>query len=410
MTPLDDWLPEEREEPLIPLLQRAYSASVAVPPDRQEQIIARVQERLLKTASETPPNQTMPGQLKEAVDSSPRAALSPAASPRRRGKLVRLSTLFAAVLVIGVLVGTSLLISLPRPRTMGTPATPVESVEKPGTIHTQAGGLEATLQVTPGPYFLGELLEVDLSLTNHSQTTFQGDRCHLYPTLIVIDGEGVRDTNLASAVATTIYRDQYTVKIFPHDTNLAHLPPITFSPAFLSECFPTSFNVVSLQPGKTIMVQRYIALTSSGHVTLAEQAAFQKVVPGANGGTKLVSTASPLDGHWPSLQISVGTRVPSNRRLSSRQQTAMQLVVSVPATARGYLLYAYEYACGLGKVVSESGGEFRADHKISQPAMTLQKPQCDSQYPYFGSTPAKLLRWTYVIGVPGYAMLSGNHP
>ncbi len=409
MTTLDDWLPEEREEPLIPLLQRAYSASAAVPPDRQAQIITRVQERLPKMASETPLNQTMPGQLREAIDSSPRTAISLAASPRRRGRFVRLSTLLAAVLVIGVLVGTSLLISLSPPRTTGTPATPTGSVEKPGTIQTQAGGLEATLQVTPGPYFLGELLEVDLSLTNHSKTTFQGDRCHLYPMLIVIDGEGVRDTNLASAADTTIYRDQYTVKIFPHDTNLAHLPPITFPPDFLSECSPAPFNVVSLQPGKTVTVQRYIALTSSGHVTLAERATFQKVVHGANGGIKLVPTASPRDGHWPSLQVSVGTRVPLNRTLSSRQQTT-QLVVSVPTAARGYLLYAYEYACGLGKVVSESGGEFRADHKITQPSMTLQKPQCDSQYPYFGSTPAKLLRWSYVIGVPGYAMLWGNHP
>src|SRR6202171_2860331 len=137
--------------------------------------------------------------------------------------------------------------------------------------------------------------------------------------LIVIGGEGVRDKNLASAAATTIYRDQYTVKIFPHNTNLAHLPPITFPPAFLSECFPTPFNRVSLPPGKTITVQRYVALTSSGHVALAERATFQKVVHGANGGTNLIPTASPLDGHWPSLQISVGTRVPLNRTLSSRQ-------------------------------------------------------------------------------------------
>ena len=409
MTPLDDWLPEEREEPLIPLLQRTYSASAAVPPDRQAQMIARVQERLLKTTFETPFNQAMPGQLRETIDASPRTALSPAASPRRRGRLARLSTLLAAVLVIGVLIGTSLLISLSRPRTAGAPAAPTVSVDKSGAVHTQADGLEATLQVTPGPYFLGELLEVDLSLTNHSHTTFQGDRCHLYPLLIVIDGEGVRDTNLASVADATIYRDQYTVKIFPHNTNLAHLPPITFPPEFLSDCFPAPFNVVSLQPGKTISVQRYIALTRSGHVTLAERATFQKVIHEANGGIKLVPTASPLDGHWPSLQIAVGTRVPSNHTLSLRQQTT-QLVVSVPTAARGYLLYSYEYVCGLGKVVTESGGEFRADHKITQPSMTLQKPQCDLQNPNLGSTPPKLLKLTYVIGVPGYAMLSGNHP
>jgi hypothetical protein len=35
---------------------------------------------------------------------------------------------------------------------------------------TQAGGLDATLQVVfPGPFFLRELLPVDVSLTNHTQ-------------------------------------------------------------------------------------------------------------------------------------------------------------------------------------------------------------------------------------------------
>jgi hypothetical protein len=247
---------------------------------------------------------------------------------------------------------------------------------------------------------------VDLSLTNHTRTTFQGDVCHLFLTLIIIDGEGLRDTNLASAAATTIYRNQSRVKIYSHGTKLASIPAyITPTPP---GCIPLPIDdLISLQPGKTFAVQRYVALTSSGHVTLAARATFQKVVPGANGGLKLVPVASPLDGHGPFLQISVSTQVPSDRLLSFRQQIT-QVLVGVPAAARGHLLYAFYYVCGLGSVVSQTGFDMRADYKISQPSMTLQKPPCD--YRYFGATPAKLLRWVYVIGVPGYATVSGNHP
>jgi outer membrane protein assembly factor BamB len=55
MKPLDDMLPVEREEryqELIRLLQQADQAAVAIPPSRQAQIIARVQERLLETGLE----------------------------------------------------------------------------------------------------------------------------------------------------------------------------------------------------------------------------------------------------------------------------------------------------------------------------------------------------------------------
>nr|MBF6592658.1 hypothetical protein [Ktedonobacterales bacterium] len=41
------------------------------------------------------------------------------------------------------------------------------------TAHSEAGGLTMTLHLPPGPYFLSELLPVDLSLANHSQAVVE---------------------------------------------------------------------------------------------------------------------------------------------------------------------------------------------------------------------------------------------
>jgi anti-sigma factor RsiW len=306
-------------------------------------------------------------------------------STHRHGLGVLAQTLVAA-LVIAALLGTILLLLkpwLPSTSTGGHPtsAPAIGPVGAPMTVHTQAQGLEMTMRITPGPYFLSEMLEVDLSLTNHTHTTFQGDACHYFPKIIMIDGENPHDTNLASALATT-----YTNQCFFH-------API--------------FPLLQLQPTKTITVQRYVALTSSGHVTLTARESFQKTALGQDGRIHIVPTASPLDGHWPSLQISVSAQVPSDRMLSLRQQDT-QVIVDFPPAARGQLLYAFAYVCGLGSRVSETGSEFRADYRISLPTMTLQKPQC--RYNPFGSTPSQLLRWTFVVGVPGYAMVSGKYP
>src|SRR5579884_1140704 len=76
----------------------------------------------------------------------------------------------AAVLVIVAITGISLLLfRTHQPSTDGSPVGPVGT---PVTTHVEAGRLEFSMRITPGPYFLSELFAADLSLTNHTQKTF----------------------------------------------------------------------------------------------------------------------------------------------------------------------------------------------------------------------------------------------
>ncbi|BCL81184.1 hypothetical protein ccbrp13_36490 [Ktedonobacteria bacterium brp13] len=48
---------------------------------------------------------------------------------------------------------------------------------KPGTVpvtfSTQKNGLELSAAITPGPYFLSEMLGIDLTVTNQSQPVYR---------------------------------------------------------------------------------------------------------------------------------------------------------------------------------------------------------------------------------------------
>jgi hypothetical protein len=404
---MNDMLPEEQDprfEELITLLQHVNLNPLFVDPTERSHILSQARARLFPTDSEV----SKP-ELSERVSfpSKPKALADK--PPRQDRRLIHLVAMLAAVLVVAVLIGTTLLLFgpwSPLQKDRSGAAPPIGPVGTPVVVKTQAHGLEMTMKITPGPYFLSELIEVDISLTNHTKTTFQGDICHLFPKLIMIDGEGLRDTSLASAVATTINSAQYIgMRIFPHDMNLAGALTTIYTPTPTPECLPDQFNLVQLQPTKTITVQHYAALTNSGHVTFAARAAFQRAVPGQNSRVTLVTAANPLDGHWPSLQISVSTQVPSDRMLALHQLTT-QAIVDVPLAARSHLLYAFEYSCGLGSIASEFGGEFRVgnrmDNKISQPTITLQRPLC-------GNSKYKIFSWTYVVGAIGYTTLAGKY-
>jgi hypothetical protein len=409
---MNEMIPEEQDpqyEEVIALLRRVNLNPLFVDSKERTQVISQARARLFHTEPEGSKYEDIPTSKMRGLGSLPSKSKGRRDKQIGSGRLTHLLNVLAAVLVVAVLIGSALLIFGPWSPLLkdrsGT-APPIGPVGAPVVVSTQSHGLEMTMKITSGPYFLSELLEVDISLTNHTQTTFQGDMCHLSPKLIVIDGEGLRDTSLASAVAKTINSAQYLgVRIFPHDTNLATALATIYTPTNSSECIPDQFNLMQLQPTKTITVQHYVALTSSGHVTFTARASFQRAVPGQNSRVTLVTAANPLDGHWPSLQISVSTQVPSDRMLALHQLTT-QAIVDVPLAARSHLLYAFEYSCGLGSIASEFGGEFRVgnrmDNKISQPTITLQRPLC-------GNSKYKIFSWTYVVGAIGYTTLAGKY-
>ena len=366
--PFDDRLPEEGEpqyEELTTMLQQAYSKSVSVTPDRQAQILARVRERLGITDAE----EGAVGQ--DLIDIAQFGAPSPRAVPRQH-RFSRLLMLIAVVLVLGALVVTDLLIfqsRTPSTATHPTIAPPVGPLGKPTTVHTQAGGFDKTLQVTAGPYFLDEMLEVDLSITNHTPDTLLVTDRFLYRTcppsfpaeLIVMMTGGGR----------------------PSDTNLQHNlsawgcggpePPALF----LSD--------------QTFSLSRYVVLTNSGRITLTAQIGFADPVSGRS-----LPNSDPRAGHWPSLQINVQAGIPADRLITG-QQKGTQVTIEAPPLVRSKLLYEVAFNCGAG--LGGGGGELGT--------VPLNQPSCDYRI-RINNHPKRFAKWTYAVGAPGYAVFSGS--
>ncbi len=383
-SPFDDTLPEEGEpqyKELTTLLQQAYSKSVSVTPDRQAQILARVRERLeITDADEGVVSQ-------DSIDIAQFGAPPPRAVPRQR-RLSRLLTLIAAVLVLVALVVTDLLIFQPRtPSTATHPtiappvgplgkltiathptiAPPVGPLGKPTTVYTQAGGFDKTLQVTAGPYFLDEMLEVDLSVTNHTQDTLMVTNRFTFRTcppsfgadLMVMMTGGGR----------------------PSDTNLQHNLSVGGCGGPLP---PTLFL-----PDQTFSLSRYVVLTNSGRITLTAQIGFADPVSGRS-----LPNSDPRAGHWPSLQINVQAGIPADRLITG-QQKGTQVTIEAPPLVRSKLLYEFLFNCGAG--LGGGGGELGT-------WTTLDQPSCD--YSINNHTKRFAKWWMYAVGAPGYAVFS----
>lgn len=322
--------------------------------------------------------------------------LIPIRSSTRMHRFGALVQTLAAVLIVVALLGASLLLFRHRlPSTATRPAntpsialasaSPIGPIGKPIAVHSTAHGLEMTMQITPGPFFLSEMLAVKLSLTNHTNTIF------------LLQGT-------SPALGTSNYSCRPPLKIVmtggehPYDSNLQSALSAAIS------CYDSP-GTVQLQPAQTITNYQYFALTSSGAVTLTAQATFQKAAL-QDGVIQMVSTASPLDGHWPSLQITVQAGVPSDRAISLHQQSTL-VIVDAPLTVRGQLIYMSVFDCDLGKGSNQHGG---TDRWIGLRMMAIEKPQCGFSMINGTPVPGKFLRWTYVVSAPGYAMVSGKYP
>src|SRR6185312_1135691 len=113
MKPFDDMLPEEQEaqqKELVALLHQAYHTSLASTASEREQAIQRVGERLaLMTNNAALPEETLPGQLNlEQTSLQEPAAFG--GRPRRGKRAIQLLNTLAAVLVVSLLVGGSIVL------------------------------------------------------------------------------------------------------------------------------------------------------------------------------------------------------------------------------------------------------------------------------------------------------------
>ncbi|HEY6543104.1 MAG TPA: zf-HC2 domain-containing protein [Ktedonobacteraceae bacterium] len=318
-------------------------------------------------------------------DASLPASVRPSARSHRPVALVQ--TLVAA-LIIAALLGSTLLLlrsRVPSPASNPKQTPSIGPVGTPVKVQSQAGGLEMTMQITPGPYFLSEMLAADLTLTNHSQTTYLLEGTwnnpgvadeYCYPPLkvVITGGDSSRDTGLE------------------HNLNAA------------ISCYGTP-GTTQLLPNQTMTIRQYLALTSSGQMTLQVRGTFQKAALGQDGIVHIVPTTGPLDGHWPSLHISVQAQVPAQHLITLHAQPA-QVVVDAPPDARGRLLYLSTYDC-VDKNSSQHGG---GGYWIKLQGLLIEKPQCGYSIMNGTSTYDTFVHWVYVVGAPGYSIVAGTYP
>lgn len=367
MKPFDDMLPEEQEaqqKELVALLHQAYHTSLASTDSEREQAIQRVGERLaLMTDNAALPEETLPGQLNvEQTSLEEPAAIG--GRPRRGKRAIHLLNTLAAVLVVSLLIGGSIVLFTNRQSTTAGP------VGAPTTVQVEASGLKMSMSITPGPYFLSEVLVADMTLTNHTNTTFMLQEGLCFPAL----------------------RLEQTGGESPHYTL-----PLHGNVAFLG----CNEREGPLKPGQTITNQQYELLTSSGQVTLTTTAKFVKDVvikvikPGfgpvdVHGNTPV---SNPL-GYWPSLQIQVASHIPSDRLFSLHLQGS-QVHINAPPVL--HLLYQYIVSCDSYNVTIDTGNW--SWEPISTRVLRIPGLDCPGN-----------VRWQYAVSAAGYAVVAGKYP
>ncbi len=237
----------------------------------------------------------------------------------------------------------------------------------PVTREAEAGGLHIVMQVTPGPYFLGELLAANLSLRNDSLTTY---------TLAGPSKAGP----CGAAVFVSMSGGSGPQYVLPVATSHS-CPPMTSK----------------LAPGDTLTLHEFLPVSNTGDVTLEAGARFLQTVARPDGSQSIMPGRSPLDRRWPSIKIAVAAATPSDRQITL-QREGTQVQITAPPAARAHLYYLYTVTCH-----AFQGGTVGTGNFAWEPIATtiVQEPNC-------GDYGSQVIQWKYAVSAPGYAIASGH--
>ena len=284
-----------------------------------------------------------------------------------------------SMLVVAGIIGVALALLRPHvspvspaagPPTLVSPTPGVDTWVGgiPVTREAQADGLHVVLQLTPGPYFLGELLAANLSLTNDSRTTYT-----------------LAGPSVAGGCGAAVF-----VAMSGGGGGPQYVLPV----ADVHSC---PFITSKLTPGKTLTLHEFMPVSNTGEVTLESGANFLQTVAGPDGSQSTTSGHSPLDGRWPSIRIAVAATTPSDRQITvQRKETQVQ--ITAPAAARAHLYYLYTVACNAFQGGTVGTGNF-AWEPIA--ATIVHEPDC-------GDYGSHVIQWSYAVSAPGYAIASGH--
>ncbi len=237
----------------------------------------------------------------------------------------------------------------------------------------RSGSLHIEMTLTPGPYFLGELVVADVSLTNSSRTTYTlADTCEGAVYVTISGGTG------------------------PH-----------FSLPASQQFYSCPFIWTTLKPGQVLTYHHFLPLLSSGEVTLQPRAEFLQTHTGPDGGQEISPAGhSPLDGHWPSLTLSVAPAPLLDRQITL-QHTGTTVHVLAPLSARSSLYYVYTLDCSDPINDPQAGAavdSISAWQFLALPV--LHEPACGG-----GEDPNvrwSTVRWSYAVSAPGFSITAGE--
>lgn len=355
MRSFDDLTPEqieERHEALVKVLKGTYRTPEVITPLEEASIIERVRARLSDSVAHqdtatpyTPISQ--PGSLAAPLQRSP--------VRRHPGRIALTINVVAAVLIIGLLLGSvAILLTIyhPQPSIVSSPAPIVNT-----NAHIESNGLEFSLHISSGPYFISQMVLADASLTNHSGKTYK-----------------VFGASFVNACGTTVSVTQ-SEGSDPHyglPVVMTHSCPASLGRPFAS--------------GATITIHQYTPLTSSGRITLSAHVAYD------GSDERTASAFRLLARHWPSISIYVDAKVPHDRTLMLKR-VGNQVTVLGPNTARP-LLYAYNVSCN-GPQGNTWTGNFAWE---VQSTSVIKQTNC----------PGQQIHWNYAVAAVGYAIASGS--
>src|SRR5947209_8118144 len=229
-------------------------------------------------------------------------ALSNATRVMVRARVIRLGLVALTLLCAAALVFIDPFSAAPA---MGPPVAAV----------VRAGGVTMSVQVPPGPYFLSELLPVDVALSNHSRAP------------ITLGGAAV-PSPCGSALGAWLMGG--TAPHFVLRASTTHSCPFG--------------GMATVAPGRTLTIRQWLPLTDSGHLTLMAGAQFLKVSTTSGGGQAITTGVNPLGGRWPSLVLTVAPTIPAGRTLTLIN-IGPAVFVHVPLRLRSQLRYLYGVSC-----------------------------------------------------------------
>lgn len=346
----NDLIPEEESleyRKLLTSLRTSSQQHAPISNEEQMQIVMRVRERFVQATSTS------------TLDERGEFILQPLSMPYRpikpASKVPRFAAnLLAALVVIGLVISTWVLLVQFSPHQ--TVAKRPSIAETGPIVRTTANGLQASLHlVTPGPYFLKELVPIELSLTNQTSQTVTGDGPN-------------SDYGCGSALTASI---------------TAGSPPLYSFPDPGTACFAILY-ATHIAPGQTLTIRSYLPLTKSGAVTITM------------GGMGSPYATFPVDGHWPSVHIQVDAQVPA-RQMITLQAQGDQVLILAPPAAQAHLLAEEAFSC-TGPGGHGGLGEGSYWHPLAHPI--LSRPACSGPGPY-------QFFWRYVVSAPGYVIVSG---